>query len=79
MRIAGKAGVLLDAHVLHVLLLLSNRVKVMLLLLLLLLLDGPQRRNDVQFLLVEHFFALLHLFAFLGPSILEPDLDLFFF
>jgi hypothetical protein len=77
LRIADQAGVLLDAHVLHVLLLLLAGVKVMLLLLLLLLLlDRSQGRNDVQFLLVQHFFALLHLFALLGPSVLEPYLDL---
>jgi hypothetical protein len=79
LRIADQAGVLLlDAHVLHVLLLLLAGVKVMLLLLLLLLLllDRSQGRNDVQFLLVQHFFTLLHLFALLGPSVLEPYLDL---
>jgi len=75
LRIADQAGVLLDAHVLHVLLLLAG-MEMVLLLLLLLLLDRSQRRNDVQLLLVQHLFALLHLFAFLGPSVLEPDLDL---
>lgn len=72
LRIAGQAGMLLDNHMLHVLLLLA-RMKMML---LLLLLDSPQRRNDVQFLLVQHFFTFLHLFALLGSSVLEPDFDL---
>ena len=77
LRIADQAGVLLDAHVLHVLLLTSGMDVVLLLLLLLLLLHSSQRWNDVDFLLVQHFFTFFNLFALLGSSILEPDLDLF--
>lgn len=67
---------MLDSHVLHVLLLLLLLLAGVEVMLLLLLLDRAQSRDDVQFLLVQHLFALLHLFAFLGSSVLEPDFDL---